>query len=708
MKKKIFVYISFFCLLFIFTTPLAGATSFEGGRVVYLTMDGQSLPHFDVPSIIVQNRTFVPLRHVFEFLGAVVDFHPVEQRILIAYNQHLIIMHIGAYEFFFNGEMLLVDVAPQIIEDRTMVPLSAITTALGFGVDWDNDTSTVHLTTGNSDLPPASPPTTTPPTTPAPTTPPTMLPQTPPTHDPTSIAALSTDNSEVILPESNLLTTVDNITWNSERTQFTISAAARITAVEWQMLEDGRLMIDIVNAQANFTPSSHIINNGFLRNVRTGQNYVNGNSVARVVFDLVSPVTYRVTLSYDRRHIVVTFEPNQITSIHFTSNVDLNNTESISIYGITSPIIDTFFLSNPERLVIDLPNARMLDSGAISSNGHFAQSVRFDQFDANTARVVVDLAASVSFTITHDHATASVTIRLSEPTYRNIYYNEDTGILSIRRPWNLDSNQLLRFDDYTNLRYNFTLPSDFSEFFGYGSFWVQDGDIDFIEIVTYGGLTTFIINAIHIRSYIVTQDASFIHIQPVNPRMLYPFIVYLDPGHGGLDPGAVHNGMRESDLVLEISLIAYEILRRDGLVQVYMSRNADVAVSNAQRAAQANDIADIFVSVHINAANGVATGIETLYAIHSAESAHFNSRDMAQIFQDNLYAALETINRRLWHRPGILVLNSTRIPAVLLEIEFMDAQAGAERLRDPLFLLAAAQAIVDSIYEVKGIYTPAR
>ena len=101
-------------------------------------------------------------------------------------------------------------------------------------------------------------------------------------------------------------------------------------------------------------------------------------------------------------------------------------------------------------------------------------------------------------------------------------------------------------------------------------------------------------------------------------RPLSQVTIVIDPGHGGRDPGAVrmHNGVqvRESDVVLDISLQLRNLLRQTGM-DVRMTRTTDVYVSLAQRARVANNAnADLFVSVHLNAfTNSTANGTETFY-----------------------------------------------------------------------------------------------
>lgn len=91
-------------------------------------------------------------------------------------------------------------------------------------------------------------------------------------------------------------------------------------------------------------------------------------------------------------------------------------------------------------------------------------------------------------------------------------------------------------------------------------------------------------------------------------------IVAIDPGHGGYDPGAVANGMRESDLTLSIATHMRDELNTYTGVTPYMTRSNDSYVGLQQRVDLAANVgADVFVSIHINAGGGA--GIE-VYVPH--------------------------------------------------------------------------------------------
>lgn len=90
------------------------------------------------------------------------------------------------------------------------------------------------------------------------------------------------------------------------------------------------------------------------------------------------------------------------------------------------------------------------------------------------------------------------------------------------------------------------------------------------------------------------------------------FKLYLDPGHGGVDPGAIGNGMQEKEITLNISHSIRNLLENhyEGL-QIKTSRTADITRSLKERTDDANAWgADYFLSIHVNAFNGSAHGYE--------------------------------------------------------------------------------------------------
>jgi N-acetylmuramoyl-L-alanine amidase len=171
--------------------------------------------------------------------------------------------------------------------------------------------------------------------------------------------------------------------------------------------------------------------------------------------------------------------------------------------------------------------------------------------------------------------------------------------------------------------------------------------------------------------------------------------IFIDPGHGGLDPGASVNGLIEKDIVLEISLRLAGRLKNLGHL-VKISRATDFFLDLSTRAQAANEwLADAFVSVHLNAdadedGPGMpeAKGYEFWIYPGSAQG-----RKLAGRINDSVALAFPDRRARGIKEANFAVLRLTKMPAVLLELAFIDT-VESQRLKDAEVqeLLAAAVA----------------
>ncbi|MBT2215770.1 N-acetylmuramoyl-L-alanine amidase [Virgibacillus dakarensis] len=171
--------------------------------------------------------------------------------------------------------------------------------------------------------------------------------------------------------------------------------------------------------------------------------------------------------------------------------------------------------------------------------------------------------------------------------------------------------------------------------------------------------------------------------------------LYLDPGHGGSDPGAHGNGMNEKDITLDIALNIRTILTNYENVQVKMSRTTDQTVSLTERTNQANSWgADYFLSIHCNSFNGSAQGYEDY--IHSSLS---DSSQTAK-YQDTLHKAivdLNQLNDRGQKKANFHVLRESSMPALLTENGFIDNEHDGALLKKPAWRKQVAQGHVNGL-----------
>jgi hypothetical protein len=122
------------------------ASLVHGEDNIKVMLDGTELK-FDVPPQIIDGRTLVPLRVIFEALGAEVDWNSQTQTVTAVNDDTEISMTIGNDVFYINSEAHTLDVAPQIIDDRTLVPARAVAEGFGAEVDWDEQSQTVIINT---------------------------------------------------------------------------------------------------------------------------------------------------------------------------------------------------------------------------------------------------------------------------------------------------------------------------------------------------------------------------------------------------------------------------------------------------------------------------------------------------------------------------------------------------------------------------------
>lgn len=174
--------------------------------------------------------------------------------------------------------------------------------------------------------------------------------------------------------------------------------------------------------------------------------------------------------------------------------------------------------------------------------------------------------------------------------------------------------------------------------------------------------------------------------------------IYLDPGHGGSDPGAVGNGLKEKDLTLKIARKIRDLLKNYENVSVRMSRDSDKFISLTARANDANKWgADYFVSIHINAGGG--TGFESFIYNGTVSKATVANQNIVhpEIVKDTGF------KDRGRKRANFAVLRQTKMPAILTENGFIDNAADAKKLKSDSFLDKIAQGHVDGLVKALGL-----
>lgn len=213
--------------------------------------------------------------------------------------------------------------------------------------------------------------------------------------------------------------------------------------------------------------------------------------------------------------------------------------------------------------------------------------------------------------------------------------------------------------------------------------------------------------------------------------------IMIDAGHGGKDPGAMGNNIKESAITLQLAKLLGERLKKQGFSVMY-TREKDTYVALDQRAVIANNKkADLFISLHVNASkdkklNGVETYFldlarttsaatvaarENAVSVKSISDLQFiltdlmltsklqESQDLAAMVHQKMYVRLRqagfTINDNGVRSAPFYVLMGARMPAVLVEIGYLTNENDARRIKSVKYLERLADGIALGVAEYK-------
>ena len=657
-----------------YTLVYDGASHAYSAEEVYISVNGKDVDSGDMPPVVLNNRTLVPARAVFEAMGAEVMWNGTTSEVFISKGRDVVVIQVGNNKGTKNGETFTMDVPPMIINDRTVIPVRAVSEALNCDVQWNGDTRYVIINedgkSGNTETPetPSTPET--------PVTPET--PQTPTTPTDGEIKTYtnpsggSVNVNSVSLPASGAAES------------YTINTSGQISKYTTQLVSGNRLVVDIYDATLAMSNNEiSVANSSNITGIRSGQNQVTPQKITRLVFDLKSADSdYGVSFTSDKKGIIVSFAKNDITSINMTSN---GKVDTVTVTGKYATSGNVFKLTNPDRVVIDFPNSNSnLPENPSVSGLNVITAIRTGQFDENTTRVTLEVPSSAE--VNTYSSGNSFKIDVSKGTLDNISYNSSTRTITMKKIQPININSIAHNDNYINLKYTMTLPGNYS-----------------------AGNTTITFNEKQITAYTITEDATNVYIKVQNPKEKYDCVVMLDAGHGYQDPGTSGNGFNEKDLNLQVLLKTYALFENDGKddVKVYATRLDDSYPQNATRAQKANESADMFISIHMNSVspNAIPNGTELLYKTHSTDVAgKLTSQILAQTLQNSIVGALGTTDRGLKHRTDLLVLNSTKVPAVIVEAVFLSNLGDAQKISNSANQQKVAQAIYDSVYYMKNNY----
>lgn len=381
-----------------------------------------------------------------------------------------------------------------------------------------------------------------------------------------------------------------------------------------------------------------------------------------------------------------------------------------------------FFLTNPDRAVIDLPNT-FLDKSvrnkeiAICPDGSCKDKAKIGQFEYNKARIVITSDKAKDYLPIYSQDSQSLFLINSDKL------NHTSLVTNVS---NINKVFVRKIDSKTNeLILSFSTPvvssvvrtdNTFNLFlFNVKSYNEQD-IIKTLNGSFYNKFTLSLLPQIGVKAAMGINKADVVRVeQSVDAKALKITVtrgvqeavitekpakksatkgkVVLDAGHGGSDYGAIREGINEKDITLDVTQRVESILRSKGY-KVALVRKDDTFVSLEDRVSfSENQAPEIFVSIHVNSAVSTEpSGIETHWY-------HDYSKTLAETVHKHLVKEIPSSKDRGLFKSKFYVINHTTVPAILCEIGFLSNVDERNELITDSRKQKTAKAIAEGIIE---------
>ncbi|WP_176461848.1 N-acetylmuramoyl-L-alanine amidase family protein [Anaeromicrobium sediminis] len=647
------------------TQEVAGVNLLMGGEDVYT----------DVPSILYtikgKSRTLVPIRFVVEKLGAEISWNQEKQEATIVAEDKIIVLKIDSATAYVNGKKVKLpnDVPAKLLgyngNYRTMVPLRFVVEQLGMEVNWIGETMTATVDRPKQSI------------------------------------------KDISYYEIGATSYVCIKTTGEVNSKYLYLEGSKYGGQD-------RLVVDIPNASLDI-PNSNVaitglwkkdINFNGIASIRASLFEKEPREVTRVVIDLSHPRSHRVYYDEKAGGIKIEFS-NKVKNVKVTKKLGI---DAVVINTQEYPIINTINLG--DRMVVDILNAELaVNTNKIDVNKAGLKSIRMAQFepdinydkDDKIVRVVLDLEEGQSaddiFVSPEEN---DVVIYINNKPLDTInYYKEsqERGLFTIKLEENVKSE--IKYDSSKN-KLTVNVPKEYANLQAIDLEMYDDivKNISIRDDGKYYYVNVYLYDKITYKDYLDNSSNALI-LEFTNKAIAESKykgkLIVIDAGHGGKDPGAIGPTfkVKEKDAALETSLRLEKLLQEAGF-KTYLTRKDDTYVGLYERPKIANGLnADAFVSVHYNAhGNSNIRGVQVLY---NGDDPFRDNKNFARIMQNKMVNVLNAPDKGIVHRPKLVVIRETKMPAVLTEMGFLSNSKEEANIATEAYRQKAAQAMFEGI-----------
>ena len=728
------------------TLSYNGGEQFEyTGTLCNVTIDGKAINLGNMKSIIVNNTAMLRAKKVFgdSSINAGYSYNSSKKTVTLTKDNNVLVMTIGSTTATLNNKQVKLDVGPMIVTNHetgtsyVMVPGTFTAASLGYDYAWNNSTRTSIITTrskdtsGDSDTAPE-------------------LGDSGVVHDPGTILNQWTADTALYGESGSLHELI-----GTGQTQGVIHYASRDYANTKKNAETymvaasapfGKVTASHTDNKLTITADYMSCTNQTYQLLGTQSSYVNTldlyagteSYATDIVLDMVTKnYSYDISLSPDNTVLYITVYMNTITS----AAIGINQSGDYLMLTETLPTEENITVQSG-FMYIDLPNTvnGIGDVIAdIAGTAYIRQVISVNMTDRT--QIILALNEGYEYFAMEDGNQFILSFRApgssgqdgnqggspDDSTGNSDSSNSGTGPVKaeipvvddkskyeivIPKPAEVAVSKITDEDFYASKYFVIRIPGDYTQFYKDNKITYNSAVINSVSVTLSNNQTVIKIATSKVQGYALARDENNIYVNIGDPKEIYKNIVVLDPGHGGPAPGAQYFGVKEKDVNFSILYtVGKKYFDSDtSKLKVYYTRTSDVDIGLSARGALVQTYgADLFVSLHMNAADVSVTGTEVYYSKknNAANKAGLTSSKLASIFVANLTDKLNMNSRGVKYEDYTVIYKNT-VPAVLIELGFLSTKSENQKLTDPVFQENAAKTIYETLLSVFAQYPTGR
>ncbi|MGE5390127.1 MAG: N-acetylmuramoyl-L-alanine amidase [Deltaproteobacteria bacterium] len=621
------------------TASATSTASAKSSKGISVFLDGKLLS-FEVAPMVENGRTLVPLRAIFEAMGASVDWNEKTRTVTASKGSDVVVLPINSTTPTVNGKKYALEVPAKIVKGRTLAPLRFVAEAFGGQVDWNQAAQKVAITSGNTSSNSGS-------------------------NNNDRPAAVTAKIQDVSLRDQP----------SGSGTALSIAHPGERLAVlnerdGWYQVSRGSTTAWVASWLVEATAASGDTTSGPNTTAIIPGN--TGSAIDTTVTE--GAATVRIAKTCDSKGIRITlsseesFKP-EIKESGGSIQYELGDIPLAAFSGLDESIGDgKLIVSKGDGNVVSISLPDWIEYKLSSENSkkyiisipNYITSIEKTAFGSVGDRLIIHSIGPIQGQ-TATLEGSDLVIKLPDIKVKSGYKFYSTGMLFSNVEFTQSGNDLLLRISTSNIgRYSFANSGTRKE-----------------------------LNIILMRSIVKKSGEK---------------VVVLDPGHGGTAPGSSGSFLKEKDVNLAVALKVGDLLQQRGIKVEYtrtgdttMSLSEEVEVGNAADAT-------VFVSMHCNSSNNPGpSGTETYFYAPLEDPELYVQREersrLANLIQSKMIARIGLVDRGVKDNQAFYVLNHTSMPSALVEMGFINNPEEEKLLAQEETREQIAYAIADAIQE---------